>query len=87
MKASAEFEGMVRAAIVGIDTEQVREEYRQGRFARADKVKDLDRRYRWDLFWAAGGTRLLAQADQEGLYDSHIDTVLRKVVRPLNEGE
>lgn len=46
----------------------------------ADKVKDLNKRYRWDLLW-------LLKLDLTEIYkyanDSHIDTVLRKLVRPL----
>ena len=54
------------------------EEYEKGEFPRADKVKDLNVRFRWDLFHfiRRSGKKL-------NLYDyltnSHIDTALRKI--------
>lgn len=73
----------MRAAIGPLDTESLREQYVAGRIPRADRVKDLWRRYRWDLFWAAH------QADPElreitsEYLDSHIDTALRALVPEL----
>ena len=67
-------------AIGALDTGTPRDAYRNGRFPRADTVQDLDKRYRWDLFWAAGGWRLLGDED---LNDSHIDSALRAIVSPL----
>ena len=63
-----------------LDTEALRTTYRSGQFHNADKVKDLNKRYRWDLLW-------LLKLDLTEIYkyanDSHIDTVLRKLVKPL----
>lgn len=36
-----------------VDTPEMRERYRNGEFSRHELVKDLDRRYRWDMFWCA----------------------------------
>lgn len=71
----------MRSAIAPLDTDEMRAIYRAGDFPRADAVKDLDMRYRWDLYYAAEGWRLTA--DLDGLSDAHIDTALRAVVRPL----
>ena len=64
-----------------IDTPERREAYLAGAFFGADSVKDLDRRYRWDLLWASGAYSLVS--DIEGLKDAHIDTALRSAVAPL----
>jgi hypothetical protein len=69
-------------AIAPLDTPELRQDYREGRFPRADQVDDLDVRYRWDLFWKAGGWRLLPSG--HGLDSSHIDTALRRVVAGLD---
>ena len=66
-------------AIHPLDTETVRDAYRRGDFPRAEMVKDLDRRYRWDLLWAAGGWRIIPN----DVTDAHIDTALRKIVPVL----
>lgn len=72
----------LRNVIRPLDIERFRDNYRNGRFPRADKVKDLDTRYRWDLFWAAGGMDVLRHLPN--LKSAHIDTALRAVVPPLN---
>lgn len=69
----------MRAAIAPLDTEELRARYRAGDFIRADKVHDLNKRYRWDLLWQAGGSRIIPN----DVTDAHIDTALRKIVAPL----
>lgn len=69
--------------IGSLDTEDRREAYRSGNFPRADRVKDLDVRYRWDLFYAAGGHRLIDP--EENLTSDHIDTALRRIVPALGK--
>lgn len=62
--------------------------YANGVFPRAAAVKDLWKRYRWDLYWHATAT---ANAPWSGLRsrlaqylsDDHIDTALRKIVEPI----
>jgi hypothetical protein len=86
MKITAEHLQVMRDAIVPLDTEEARATYRSGDFPRADQVKDLDERYRWDLFWRAWENGSLTR---DGLVtvahykDSHIDTALRFIVSPL----
>ena len=54
-------------------------DYEEGRFARADKVKDLNKRFRWDLYH-----RIISWDFRSRLYnyldDTHIDTALRRIV-------
>lgn len=64
----------VRKSIEPLDREEARENYRQGRFHNSDKVKDLNMRYRWDLYWAC------SERFEGDFLDSHIDTALRSIV-------
>ena len=70
-------------AIAIFDIAERREVYRSGAFPRSEAVKDLDRRYRWDLFWLVQGTSILLAHTEGDLLDSHIDTALRQIVPPL----
>jgi len=55
--------------------------YRNGQYPRADKTKDLNQRFRWDLFWAV---RHQFDVDLWSyLLDEHIDTALRRIVPKL----
>lgn len=51
--------------------------YVAGDFPRADRCKDRNVRFRWDLFWASG---LSSELCGSGLNDAHIDTALRSIV-------
>lgn len=75
----AELEAL-RVALAPFDTAERRDAYRRGIFPRADRVRDLDKRYRWDLLYHAGGYRILPPSAE---LDTHIDTALRRVVPPL----
>lgn len=73
----------LRERIAPLDTDANRQAYREGRFVRSDKVKDLDRRYRWDLLWATCAGPFVSDLYAEGLNDSHIDSALKAVVPAL----
>lgn len=75
----------MREAIAPLDTPQTRARYVAGDFPRADMVRDLDMRYRWDIYYSAGGYRLLPE--DADLTDAHIYTALRRVVPSLTGGE
>lgn len=62
------------------DTEPTRERYRRRDFPRSEAVKDVDRRYRFDLFYAARGWSAFGDADYT---DAHIETALKRVVPAL----
>jgi hypothetical protein len=85
MKISLEERARMATMLSGYDTEDRRQAYREGRFPRADAVKDLDKRYRWDLFYYVG----MANEMRFGrdVYDSHIYTVLSRLVPSLSEGK
>ena len=88
MKLSAQIVESLRARIAPLDTPDTRQAYREGRFPRADRVRDLDMRYRWDLYYAARGSEIVAPdagriTDSSGVTSAHIDTALRRIVAPL----
>lgn len=80
MRVSSDHYAQLHAAIAPIDIPNRREDYKAGKFYRAELVKDIDRRYRWDLLWASGAASVLYDA---GYNDDHIDTALRSIVPPL----
>jgi hypothetical protein len=88
MKLSADIVQAIRDRIAPLDTDETRQAYREGRFPRADRVRDLDMRYRWDLFYAARGSDIVEPdagriIDSRGITSDHIDTALRRIVAPL----
>ena len=85
MKASPEQRAALAAAIHPLDITEHREAYRSGRIPRADQIKDLDARYRWDLLWASRFD--IAALYAAGLNDDHIDTALRAIVAPLTKDD
>jgi hypothetical protein len=83
MRVTAEHLEVIRAAIAPLDTEEARATYRSGDFPRAEYVRDLDKRYRWDLFWLAVRLGHSLPDSTCGYNDAHIDTALRAIVSPL----
>ena len=88
MKLGTDIVQALRDRIAPLDTDETRRAYREGRFPRADKVRDLDMRYRWDLFYAARGSDIVEPdagriIDSRGITTDHIDTALRRIVAPL----
>lgn len=79
MKVTPKEVAALAAAIKPLNTLDRRVRYKMGDFPRSAAVKDLDKRYRWDLFWEVRGMDIITSTDM----DSHIDTALRKVVPPL----
>ena len=83
MKASPQLRSTVAGAIAPVDTKANRDRYRSGDFPRSDRTKDLDKRYRWDLYYHACNTAGPFHTYTAGLNDAHIDTMLRSIVAPL----
>ena len=67
LKHFAELEARVKP----LDNEDIRRFYKEGRHPNADKVQDLNKRYRWDLFYAAA---LPIQELYAYLNDDHTST-------------
>jgi hypothetical protein len=83
-KASPELVEEVRSLISQIDSQELREKYRQGNINNNFEGQDMDKRYRYDLFWAAAGD-IYSKVNKEGLKSDHLDTLLKEVVPPLSE--
>lgn len=60
------------------DKEKVVTAYETGNFPRSDKVKDLQKRFCWDLFYYARLERF-SHDRFKGLNDEHLFTALRKI--------
>lgn len=77
----------LRDLVLPYDSPQKRELYKAGKFENADKVQDLNKRYRWDLFWLglrnSNNTNFLTKVLYSYLNDEHIDSALKYVVKPL----
>jgi len=54
-------------------------EYEAGQFARADKVKDLQKRFCFDLLYGAGLNNFVSDSLYPYLNDDHIYTALRSI--------
>ena len=75
MKINAEHFAHLAAMVNPLDTPEKRAQY---------KMQGLtDKRYRWDLAYMAGCTRFICDSLYSYLDDSHIDTALRSIVKPL----
>jgi hypothetical protein len=83
MRVSSDHLARLRAAITPLDTAELRAIYATGEFPRAALVKDLDKRYRWDLYWRAVRAGNSLPDSTDGYNDSHIDTALRTLVAPI----
>lgn len=57
--------------------------YRSGDFPNADRVKDINKRFRWDCLNAFVGSHWVCDNLYPYVDDSHIDTALRRIVDPL----
>lgn len=79
MKITPDALARMADAIAPHDTPERRARYLAGDFPRADAVRDLWKRYRWDLAYA---TRAYAGLPDD-VTDAHIDTALRRIVAPL----
>jgi hypothetical protein len=87
MKMKKEHINILKQGIADIfaryDKETLILEYETGQFARADKVKDLQRRFCFDLFFATGlriGDGIGIDGDIIGDYnDDHLYTALKSI--------
>ena len=87
MKVTPQDFETIRAAIEATgyaDDEAIRERYRTRQIPRGDAVQDIDKRFRWDLYWAAARRTGGLPDSTHGYNDAHIDTALRAIVRPLD---
>lgn len=90
LKISRETYEELERLVKPLDREDYREKYRALDIPRAEFVKDINQRYRWDLMWAAtrdqqsrGVETVVHQMYAEGLNDTNIDSALKAIVAPL----
>lgn len=87
MRISPEAVEVIRPWIEASNAPEVRDRYRRRNIPRAARVKDIDKRFRWDLFWHGIPVKIrsawMEARYAEGCNDGHIDTVLRKLVPAL----
>ena len=57
--------------------------YENGQFYNADKTKDLQKRFCFDVWKASGGTKFACDTLYEYLNDDHIFTALKKILPPI----
>ena len=83
MKMKSEHYQALKTAIAAVleAYPELPDRYRNGQYPNADRTKDLNRRFRWDLFWAAKHRFNIDVWDY--LNDSHLDTALRRIVPEL----
>lgn len=83
MKVTPEHFEILKSAIEAVDLEEYREKYRNGDIRNADAVKDINKRYRWDLYYFAARQVGSLPDSTNGYNMDHIDTALRKIVKEL----
>lgn len=81
----ADFKTKLATLVAQYDNEANRTRYRNRDIPRADAVKDINKRYRWDIWYVVTRrNREFFDAVQEvNPSDSHIDTLLRSVIPTL----
>lgn len=85
MKMKPEHVGIIRTAINSVLTADpgLPGRYREGDFPRSDRVKDLQKRFNWDLLWKAGLSKFVSQELYPYLNDDHINTALKQICPKL----
>ena len=84
MKMKKEHFDRIKAAIEKLDPVTIQEHIK---YLKSDsRVKSLDTRLRWDLFYAIGGSALAVKELVLYTYldDTHIDSALKVIVKQLN---
>ena len=82
MKMKPEHFAHMKAEITKLDRERVAAH--KAALAYDPRVKDLDKRFRWDLSHAARLTPWICDNLYSYLDDTHVDTALRAIVRELD---
>jgi hypothetical protein len=54
--------------------------YETGQFIRSELVKDLNKRFMWDLFWYVDGHKII---DLSNYNDSHTETAIKRALKEL----
>ena len=76
---------LLRTLLDGLDNPERRAQYVAKDIPRCEQVKDLNKRYRWDLFYTVPVSHRHAFCDVVDEYANgdHIDTALRSLITPI----
>lgn len=78
---------VIEADMQAVDLNEYRKRYRALAIPRADAVKDINKRYRWDLFnYAVTGAvreQFFDDVYNSGANDSHVDSLLKSIIPTL----
>ena len=77
---------MIDEQVQALNSERNRALYRAREIPRADAVKDIDRRFRWDILWSIPREirhTFFDEAKALGATDNHIDSLLKSLVADL----
>lgn len=77
---------MIADQVQVFNNERNRAVYSAGEIPRADAVKDINRRFRWDILWAIPREirqPFFDEARALGGNDNHIDSLLKSLVADL----
>lgn len=86
MKIKPEHVETIKGFVQPLDTPERRQRYISRDFPNAEHVKDIDKRYRWDLFYANPASAPFAcDVLYKYSHDEHIDTALRSIVPELQK--
>ena len=81
----AHLSSIIEPYIMALNTEQNRQAYRDGKFHNADKVKDINMRFRFDVLYAIPSNvrnEFYRQAYKIG-NDSHVNSLLKSLIKDL----
>lgn len=80
-KIIAEHQSIIKNAIDSVLAKypNIVEEYNQGRFARSDKVKDLQVRFNFDLLYATGLNSWICDNVYSYANDVHLQSFLKSI--------
>ena len=81
----ADFKTELATLVAPYDNEANRTRYRNRDIPRADAVRDINKRYRWDIWYATTrrNREFFDVVQEVNPSDSHIDTLLRSVIPTL----
>ena len=79
---------MIEQQVRGYDTHFNRDVYLSRKIPNADMVRDINKRFRWDILWAISRDvrqSFFDKSKELGGNDSHIDSLLKSLVPDLEK--
>lgn len=81
----AHLSGIIKPYVDQLNTDRNRQAYRDGLFPRADKVKDLNKRFRFDVLYAIPSEVRKSFYDEAYKLgnDTHVNSLLKSLINDL----